>query len=67
MKDIKVKFKGLCAPSGKRTGVEYFVGKARLEQWKKSGKFDIEVLEVGDPGFYLYLDLDNVLTITDES
>ena len=45
MKDIKVKFKGLYAPSGKRTGVEYFVGKARLEQWKKSGKFDIEVLE----------------------
>ena len=45
MKDIKVKFKGVYAPSGKTTGVEYMVGKARLEQWKKIGKFDIEVLE----------------------
>jgi|TARA_B100000519_G_scaffold89118_1_gene77232 hypothetical protein len=45
MKDIKIKFKGVFSPSGKRTDVEYMVGKARLEQWKKSGKFDIEVLE----------------------
>lgn len=43
MKDIKVKFKGVFAPSGKRTGVEYMVGKARLDQWKKYGKFDMEV------------------------
>jgi len=45
MKDIKVKFKGVFAPSGKRTDVDYMVGKARLDQWKKYGKFDIEVLE----------------------
>jgi hypothetical protein len=43
MKDIKVKFTGAFAPSGKRTGVEYMVGKARLDQWKKTGKFDIEI------------------------
>tara|TARA_A100001201_G_scaffold65190_5_gene61319 strand:+ start:6143 stop:6328 length:186 start_codon:yes stop_codon:yes gene_type:complete len=49
MKDIKIKFKGLWTPSGKRAGVEYMVGKARLEQWKKSGKFDIEVLDEPKP------------------
>jgi len=43
MKDIKVKFKGVFAPSGKRTGVEYMVGKARLDQWKKNSKFDMEI------------------------
>ena len=49
MKDIKVKFKGAFSPSGKRTGVPYMVGKARLEQWEKDGKFDIEVLEKPKP------------------
>ena len=49
MKDIKVVFKGVFAPSGKRTNVEYMVGKARLEQWKKYGKFDIEILEKPKP------------------
>ena len=43
MKDIKVKFKGVFAPSGKRTDVDYMVGKARLDQWKKNGKFDMEI------------------------
>ena len=42
MKDIKVKFKGVFAPSGKRTDVDYMVGKARLDQWKKNNKFDME-------------------------
>ena len=41
----------------------FFKGSALLAKIS----FDIEVLEVGDTGFYLYLDLDNVLTITDES
>ena len=45
MKDIKIKFNGVFAPSGKRTNVEYMVGRARLDQWKKVSKFDIEVLE----------------------
>ena len=43
MKDIKVKFKGGKAPSGKRTGAVYAVGKARLDQWKKDGRFDMEI------------------------
>ena len=41
----------------------FFKGSALLAKIS----FDIEVLEVGDTDFYLYLDLDNVLTITDES
>ena len=41
----------------------FFKGSALLAKIS----FDIEVLEVGDSDFYLYLDLDNVLTITDES
>ena len=43
MKDIKVKFKGAFSPSGKRTGIFYMVGKARLDQWEKSGKFDMDI------------------------
>ena len=49
MKDIKVKFKGVFTPSGKITGVEYMVGKARLEKWQKEGKFEIEVLDQPKP------------------
>ena len=45
MKNIKVMFKGVFSPSGIRTGVEYMMGKARLEALKKVGKFDIEVLD----------------------
>ena len=45
MKDIKVKFSGRIAPSGKRTGVPYMIGKSRLELLNKSGKFDIEIIE----------------------
>ena len=41
----------------------FFKGSALLAKIS----FDIEVLEVGDTACYLYLDLDNVLTITDES
>ena len=29
--------------------------------------FDIEFYEIGDTNFTLFLDLDNILTITDES
>ena len=43
MKDIKVIFKGGNAPSGKRSGATYMVGKARLEAWKKSGKFEMDI------------------------
>ena len=43
MKDIKVTFTGAFSPSGKKTNVPYMVGKARLEQWKKSGKFEMDV------------------------
>ena len=45
MKDIKVKFKGAFAPSGKRTGVQYMAGKARVDQWKKNKNFDMEIVE----------------------
>tara|TARA_R100000808_G_C2047007_1_gene84110 strand:- start:304 stop:495 length:192 start_codon:yes stop_codon:yes gene_type:complete len=43
MKDIKVRFKGGKAPSGKRTGATYTVGKARLDAWKKDGRFDMDI------------------------
>ena len=43
MKDIKVTFRGRTAPSGKVTDIPYLVGKARLEQWEKTGKFEMEV------------------------
>ena len=43
MKDIKVKFKGAFAPSGKRTGVQYMAGKARVDQWKKNKIFYMEI------------------------
>ena len=43
MKDIKVKFKGAFSPSGKRTGVQYMAGKARVDQWKKNKNFDMEI------------------------
>ena len=49
MKDIKVLFRGTFSPSGKETGIPYMVGKARLEQWEKDGKFDIEILEQPKP------------------
>ena len=49
MKDIKIRFKGVFAPSGKNTGIEYMVGKARLEKWQKEGKFEIEVLDKPKP------------------
>ena len=43
MKDIKVVFRGAFSPSGKRTNVPYMVGEARLEQWEKCGKFEMDV------------------------
>ena len=43
MKDIKVTFTGAFSPSGKRTNVPYMVGEARLEQWEKDGKFEMDV------------------------
>ena len=43
MKDIKVTFTGTFSPSGKRTNVPYMVGEARLEQWEKDGKFEMDV------------------------
>ena len=43
MKNIKVMFKGVFSPSGKRTGVEYMMGKARVDMLKKTGKFDMEI------------------------
>ena len=43
MKDIKVTFTGTFSPSGKRTNVPYMVGEARLKQWEKDGKFEMDV------------------------
>ena len=43
MKDIKVTFTGTFSPSSKRTNVPYMVGEARLKQWEKSGKFEMDV------------------------
>lgn len=48
-KDIKVIFRGNKCPSGKSNNVEYFIGKKRLENLKKDGRFDIEVLEEPKP------------------
>ena len=42
-KNIKVIFTGGNAPSGKRSGVAYMVGQARLDKWEKEDKFDMEV------------------------
>tara|TARA_R100000808_G_C2078695_1_gene103371 strand:+ start:175 stop:366 length:192 start_codon:yes stop_codon:yes gene_type:complete len=48
-KDIKVIFRGFKAPSGKNTDVEYFIGKARLEQLQATKMFDIEIVEESKP------------------
>ena len=51
MKNIKVTFKGAFPPSGKRTGVPYMAGEARVEQWKKNKniEMDIEMPEAPKP------------------
>ena len=51
MKNIKVTFKGAFPPSGKRTGVPYMAGEARVEQWKKNKniEMDIEMPEAAKP------------------
>lgn len=43
MKDIKVIFKGQKCPSGKKTNTEYYASKDRIDLWKKSGLFDMEL------------------------
>ena len=43
MKDIKVTFKGAFPPSGKRTGVPYMAGEARVEQWKKNKNIEMDI------------------------
>jgi hypothetical protein len=43
MKDIKVIFKGAFPPSGKRTGIPYMAGEARVEKWKKDKNIEMEV------------------------
>ena len=43
MKDIKVIFRGQKSPSGKMTNTEYMASKERIDLWKKSGLFDIEI------------------------
>ena len=48
-KDIKVIFNGTKTPSGKVTGVEYFVGEAALNKWQNSKMFDIEIIENSKP------------------
>ena len=45
MKNIKVIFRGTKAPSGKTTEIEYMISKERLESLKKSGMFDMDVLD----------------------
>ena len=51
MKNIKVTFKGAFPPSGKRTGIPYMAGEARVEQWKKNKniEMDIEMPEAPKP------------------
>ena len=51
MKNIKVTFKGAFPPSGKRIGVSYMAGEARVEQWKKNKniEMDIEMPEAPKP------------------
>ena len=51
MKNIKVTFKGAFPPSGKRTGVPYMAGEARVEKWKKDKniEMDIEMPEAPKP------------------
>ena len=48
-KDIKVIFKGNKSPSGKNTYTEYMIGEERLKSLKKSGMFDIEVMDKPAP------------------
>ena len=48
-KDIKVIFHGNKAPSGKTTEIEYMTSSVRLNQWKASGMFDIEVVDKPKP------------------
>ena len=43
MKDIKVIFKGQKCPSGKKTNTEYYASKDRIDLWKKSDLFDMEL------------------------
>ena len=43
MKNIKVTFKGAFPPSGKRTGIPYMAGEARVEQWKKDKNIEMDI------------------------
>ena len=43
MKNIKVTFKGAFSPSGKRTGIPYMAGEARVEQWKKNKNIEMDI------------------------
>ena len=43
MKNIKVTFKGAFPPSGKRTGIPYMAGEARVEQWKKNKNIEMDI------------------------
>ena len=45
MKDIKVIFRGYKVPSGKPLNVPVMIGKARLEQYKIDGMYDMEILD----------------------
>ena len=51
MKNIKVTFKGAFPPSGKRIGIPYMAGEARVEKWKKDKniEMDIEMTETPKP------------------
>ena len=42
-KNIKVTFKGAFPPSGKRTGIPYMAGEARVEQWKKNKNIEMDI------------------------
>ena len=49
MKDIKVIFRGNRVPSGKTLNVEQYIGAKKLENLKKDGRFDIEIVEQSKP------------------
>ena len=42
-KNIKVTFKVAFPPSGKRTGIPYMAGEARVEQWKKNKNIEMDI------------------------
>ena len=45
MKKVKVVFRGNKSPSGKLPNIEYLIGEKKLDNLKKDGKFQIDVID----------------------